>query len=130
MKMQRILFFALLPLMALFLGACPPRSPGKLEMTVAHEKITTRISMIVKGKNYSPNKQVTITIVNFPRKEGTITHSANTDASGSFTWSEDFAFTSVGRDEEFINILLTGRDNTTGLFAIQDVSPEPYLSRL
>ena len=129
MKLQRILPFALLLPFALFLGGCPPGSPGNLEMTVTHEKFQTEIRMIVNGKNYTPSKQVTITITNFPRKTGNITRTRSTDGAGNFNLIETFAYTSVGRDESFVNILVTGRDEATGQFKILDVSAEPYLIR-
>jgi len=129
MKLHRFLLLALLAVSTLLLAACPPQSPGKLEMNVTHEKFQTEIRMIVTGKNYSANQQVTITITNFPRKTGNITRTRSADASGNFSLIESFAYTTVERNEEFVNILVTGRDEASGLFAIRDVSAEPYLIR-
>jgi hypothetical protein len=115
-------------ILAIWLNACPP-SPGKLEMKVSHEKLQIRIEMIVTGKNFTPNKQVTITVTNFPKRDGNITLNVTADSSGNFTRRESFEFRRVGRDEEFINMLVTARDETTGQFVIENVSPEPYLIR-
>jgi hypothetical protein len=129
MKLQRVLPLVVLTLLALLLGACPPRSPGNLEMTVSHQKFQTEIRMLVEGKNYTPNGPVTITITNFPRKTGNITRNRVADAAGNFSLLETFSYTQTGRDEVFVNILVTGRDEKSGQFKITDVSAEPYLIR-
>ena len=128
MNKHRMFSLNVFLVLAIFLNACP-QSPGKLEIRVSNEKMTIRSVMIVTGKNFTPGKQVTITITNFPRKDGNITRTVSADASGNFTHREEFEFTTVGRDEEFINILVTARDVNTGQFVIENVSPEPYLIR-
>ena len=128
MNKHRLFSLNLFLILVIWLNACP-QSPGKLEMRVTHENLISRIDMIVTGKNFTPNKPVTITVTNFPKKEGNLTWSVTADGSGSFTRRESFVFREVGRDEEFINILVTARDETTGQFVIENVSPEPYLIR-
>ena len=128
MNKQRLFSLNVFLILVMWLNACPP-SPGKLEIRVSNEKFQTRSDMIVTGKNFTPSKPVTITITNFPRSEGNITRNLSADASGNFTVRMEFAFKTVDRNEEFINILVTARDETTGQFVIENASPEPYLIR-
>jgi hypothetical protein len=130
MNKQQMFLRQVMVVLAAFLGGCAtPQSPGGRTMIVKSEKLQTECRMIVTGKNYTPNKQVAITITNFPRVDGNISRTSSTDFSGSFTLIESFAYRVVGRDETFINILVTGRDTETGQFVIQDISAEPYLIR-
>lgn len=128
MNKQRLFSLNVFLILAMWLNACP-QSPGKLEIRVSNEKFQTRSDLIVTGKNFTPSKPVTITIANFPRSEGNITRNLSADASGNFTVRTEFSFKTVDRNEEFINILVTARDETTGQFVIENVSPEPYLIR-
>jgi hypothetical protein len=129
MNKQRMLSLNVFLILAIWFNACPPASPGKLEIRVTNEKITTVSDMIVTGKNFTANKPVTISITNFPRSDGTITRNVTADASGNFTLRAEFGFVTVDRNEQFINMLITARDETTGQFVIENVSPEPYLIR-
>jgi hypothetical protein len=128
MNKQQFLSLNLLLMMAVWLNACPPAAV-KPEIRVTNEKVTIRSEMIVTGKGFTPNKPVTITVTNFPKRDGNLTWNVTADSSGNFSRRESFEFRQVGRDEEFINILITARDDTTGQFAIENVSPEPYLIR-
>jgi hypothetical protein len=128
MKKQRMFSLNVFLILVICLNACP-QSPGKLELRVRSERVTTSVNMTITGKNFTPNQQVTITITNFPKSDGNITSTATSDASGNFTLPKSFAFKSVGRDEEFINILVTARDEATGQVVIENISPEPYLIR-
>ena len=129
MNKQRIFYRSAAFVLAALLSACAT-SPGKLSIRVKSEKQSTQCEMTVTGTNFSPNKSVSITITNFPKGPDNIPSTVTTDSTGKFTFFKDFAFKSVGRDEEFINILVTARDETTGQFAIENTSPEPYLTRL
>lgn len=117
----------LLGVLAILLNACLPESPGKLEITVTHEKFQNRIDMIIKGKNFSPSKPVTLTLINFPKVDGNIIGNTTADASGSFTYRREFAYRTVDRNEEFINILVIARDEATSKVVIEQVSPYPYI---
>lgn len=128
MNKQRLFSLNVFLILAMWFNACPP-PPANRELRVSHEKLTTRIEMIVAGKHFSSNKPVTISVTNFPKKEGILTWNVTTDGNGDFTRRESFDFREVGRDEEFINILVTARDDSTGQFLIENVSPEPYLIR-
>lgn len=127
-------FLLLLSIVSITFNACTTTStvtsPGKLKLQVANKKMQIISDMIITGQNFTPNKQVTVTITNFPRKQGNITLSITADSKGSFTRHNDFSFLTVGRNEEFINILVTARDETSALFAIENTSPEPYLIRI
>ena len=132
---HRIVFsLGLLLALSATLGSCTTTgsltSPGKLQLTVTNKKMTIISDMIIAGKNFTPDKQVTVTITNFPRKDGNITLSITADHNGNFTHHTDFSFLTVGRNEEFINILVSARDEFTTNVTITNVSPEPYLIRV
>jgi len=128
-KTQRIFLLCVFPILAILLNACTPRSPGKLEIRVTNEKFQTRSDMIITGKNFSPSKSVTLTLTNFPKVDGNVTGNTTADPSGGFSYRKEFAYRTVDRNEEFINILVTARDEATSQFAIENVSPEPYIIR-
>jgi hypothetical protein len=131
---QIALSLGLLLALSTTLQYCTPTgsltSPGKLQLSVTNKKLTIVSDMVITGKNFTPNKQVTVTITNFPRKAGNITLNITADASGNFTRHNDFSFLTVGRNEEFINILVSARDEATTNVTITNVSPEPYLIRI
>lgn len=112
-------------------ASCTPatQSPGEREIRVISEKRQTDTEMSVTGKHFRPNTRVDITITNFPKADGSIPFSANTDGLGSFTAFKSFSRRSVDRNEEFINLLITARDTATGQFVIENVSAEPYVTR-
>lgn len=126
---QRIFFLFGFPILAILLNACTPGSPGKLEIRITNEKFQTRSDMIITGKNFSPNKSVTLTLTNFPKADENIIGNTTANANGGFTYRKEFAYRTVDRNEEFINILVTARDEGTTQFAIENVSPEPYIIR-
>jgi len=128
MNKQRVFSFNAFLILAMCLYACP-QSPGKLKIRVRSEKFQTETHLIIKGENFTPGKRVAISIANVPKSEVSIPKIATADAKGSFTISEAFTFRRVPRDAEFINILVTARDETTGQLAIEHTSPEPYLIR-
>jgi len=131
---QTLLSLGLLLTLATTLQDCTPggslTSPGNLQFTVTNEKLTIVSDMILKGKNFTPNQRVTITITNFPRKDGNITMNITADNNGNFTHHAEFAFITVSRNEEFINMLVSARDESSGHVTITNVSPEPYLVRV
>ena len=129
-KIQRIYLVCVFSILGMLFNACSPGSAGsKPEIRITNERFQTRSDMIITGKNFTPGKSVTITLTNFPKIDGNITGNTTADATGNFTYRKEFAFRTVDRNEEFINILVTGRDETTTQFAIENVSPEPYIIR-
>lgn len=129
-KTHRILLVCVFSILGILFNACSPRLPGrKPEIRVTNERFQTRIDMIITGKNFTPSKSVTITLTNFPKIDGNITGNTTADASGNFTYRKEFAYRTVDRNEEFINILVTARDETTTQFVIENISPEPYIIR-
>ena len=82
--------------------------------------------MIITGKHFTPNQSVPIAISNFPRR-GDISRTANADNNGDFTLRVEFAFVTVGKDEDIGDIQVSARDTTSGLFDAKSVSSAPYL---
>jgi hypothetical protein len=111
------------------LSGCPQtRPPAGFGIRVSNEKFQTRSDMVIIGKLFTSNIAIPVTITNFPRRD-TISRTAQTDQSGNFTLRVEFAYVTVGRDEEIGDIAVTVRDDTTGFFDAKSVSSSPYLIR-
>ena len=129
-KTKKIFLVCVFSILGILFNACSPRLPGSNpEIRVTNERFQTRIDMIITGKHFTPSKSVTITLANFPKIDGNITGNTTADASGNFTYRKEFAYRTVDRNEEFINILVTARDEATTRFVIENVSPDPYIIR-
>jgi hypothetical protein len=113
------------------LAGCTPAtlSPGAREIRVTSTKLQTETEMSVAGKHFTPNIRIDITIANFPKADGGIPFSGNTDSAGNFIAVKSFSRRSVDRNDEFINLLVTARDTTTGQFVVENTSAEPYVTR-
>lgn len=110
-------------------SGCPVNQPpAGFGITVGNEKFQTRSDMIITGKSFTPNTSAAIAINNFPRRDS-ISRTANVDASGNFTLRVEFAFVTVGRDEEIGDIQVSARDASTVFFDAETASSAPYIIR-
>ncbi len=128
MKIFSLGFLSILFYLAAMSG-CPQNSPpAGFGISVGNEKFQTRSDMIITGKLFTKNTSVPITISNFPKRD-VVSRTANADKDGNFMLRVEFAYVTVGRDEEIGDIQVSARDNPTGFFDAESVSSAPYLIR-
>ncbi len=128
MKIFNLLFLSVFFYLATLTNCPPSQPPAGFGITVSNEKFQTRSDMIIIGKSFTPNTTAAVNISNFPKRDD-MSRSANVDGSGNFTLRVEFAFVTVGKDEEIGNIQVSARDTPTGFFDAESVSPLPYLLR-
>lgn len=129
MKAKKQILLAIISIAVL--AACettPPPPPG-FGIGVTHERIATQITMVIRGKAFTPGGHVTINIFSHPRRGDIGPLSATARADGTFERLEIFAISTVSRDEGLANIRIAVRDDASGNFVAENVSAEPYVDR-
>jgi hypothetical protein len=107
----------------------PPIQLPVPNLSVKSNNFQIRPELEMTGINFTSNGGFHLTISNVPGKTGDILRAHSFDETGAFHIIESFEIATVSVDAHLPNIVVAIRDDVSGVFLTQQISPSPFVVR-